>query len=398
MKLKYILFLLIIYSSCNWKKQTTVTESFHPVPIVKDSFVYYPIKDNRIKVDLNKPQKASLFDYFSHIELIPLETKTDVLIGSCAEIIHYQSSYYLFDSQQQSVYAFDDTGKFILQISKRGRGPGEYIVIRSIFINSFTNKIDILGLNFIHSYDLSGKHVKTSPQLGNPPVFPQNFITLNDKTFVLYSIGKGVSNSYRISYFDIEEAKIFHQEYEVDTFFDDFPHIVPRASHTPFYEYNGKWFFFHEVDNVTYEVGLNSLTEAYTWDFGGLNYDPQKLNLPNDPMSINTLPYRIILQRQNNRYLMAQIRLRNSTRDTPLYHLIYDKATNECKYIESFTESVDFLSKKISNEYVLSWCNHGELEDFVSEEMLDETNRQKFKDLMNAKEEQNTIVIKYFFK
>jgi len=95
---------------------------------------------------------------------------------------------------------------------------------------------------------------------------------------------------------------------------------------------------------------------------------------------------------------MAQIRLRNSTRDTPLYHLIYDKATNECKYIESFTESVDFLSKKISNEYVLSWCNHGELEDFVSEEMLDETNRQKFKDLMNAKEEQNTIVIKYFFK
>jgi hypothetical protein len=47
-----------------------VTEVFNPEPIIEDLYVYYPVKDNRIKVDLDKPQKASLFDYFSRIELI----------------------------------------------------------------------------------------------------------------------------------------------------------------------------------------------------------------------------------------------------------------------------------------------------------------------------------------
>ena len=92
---------------------------------------------------------------------------------------------------------------------------------------------------------------------------------------------------------------------------------------------------------------------------------------------------------------MAQISLRNSRN---FVSLIYDKSTNECKYIERFTESVVFLSRKVTNEYVLSWSSHDELENFITEEMLDETNRQKFKDLMKAKEEQNTIIIKYHFK
>ncbi len=69
-EIKKLLFLLLICSSCNRPKETTVTESLQPAPIVEDSYVYYPIIDNRIKVDLNKPQKASLFDYFSRIEFI----------------------------------------------------------------------------------------------------------------------------------------------------------------------------------------------------------------------------------------------------------------------------------------------------------------------------------------
>lgn len=140
------------------------------------------------------------------------------------------------------------------------------------------------------------------------------------------------------------------------------------------------------------------MIKAYTWDFGRHNYDAKKLNLPNDPSSITSLPYRIFFQGQNNRYLMALIRLHNSILDAVVY-LMYDKSTSECKYIERFTESVDFLPRKVSNEYVLSWCSHrGALENYVSEEMLDETNRQKFNDLMNAKEEMNPIIIKYYFK
>jgi len=396
MKLNQLLFILLIWFSCNRTRETTVTESLPPAPTVEDSIVHYSIKDNRIKVDLNNPQKASLFDYFSHIELIPLETNDDFLIGYIEEIIHYQNRFYIFDRQQKRIYIFDDTGKFIFQINKLGRGPGEYTLIRSIFLNPFTRNIDILGLGFVYSYDLSGKHVKTSPQLANPPIYPFNLVALNEKTYVFYSVMSSGINSYRISYYDMEEAKIFHQEYEVDPFFNTFA-FVSSVRHTHFYEYHGKWFFYHFVDNVTYEVGPDFLIKAYAWDFGRHNYDAKKINLPNTPSSISTLPYRIILQGQNNRYLMALIRLRNSVSDASVY-LIHDKSTNECKYIEGFTESVDFLPKKVSNEYALSWCSHrGVLENYVSEEMLNEPNRQKFIDLMDSKKEMNPIIIKYYF-
>ena len=42
-----------------------------------------PQINDAIVVDLKKVEKASLFDYFDSIELIPLETSSDVLIVAC---------------------------------------------------------------------------------------------------------------------------------------------------------------------------------------------------------------------------------------------------------------------------------------------------------------------------
>ena len=400
LKYKYLLLGMLIFVSCNQTRQSTLAEPIQSESVIEGSYVHYPIKDNRIKVDLNKPQKASLFDYFSHIELIPLETNDDVLIGSHTEIIHYHGRFYVFDRRQYSVFVFDDTGKFIFQLNKRGRGPGEYTNIRGIFLNPFTNNIDILDIINLHSYDLSGKHVKTMSLLTNPIIAVLNFIALNEKTYVFWSpmIANSNSTSYKISYYDVEDEKIFHQEYEIDTFFDRGIVIGPTFLPSRFYEYNGKWFFSHLVDNVTYEADVDSLKKAYTWDFGRLNYNHKKLNLPViESSNLLSLPYMIRLQGQNNRYVMAHIGLRDNIPKNGAY-LIHDKSTNECKMIERFTESVDFQPRKITNEYALSWCYHGDLENYVTEEILNETNRQIFNDLMNTEEEQNTIIIKYYFK
>ena len=45
---------------------------------------------------------------------------------------------------------------------------------------------------------------------------------------------------------------------------------------------------------------------------------------------------------------------------------------------------------------MLSFCLHGELARFVTEDMMDETNRKKYIDLINEKEEMNLILIKYY--
>lgn len=393
MKINYLLFLLIICFSCNRTKQIHMAEESKDESMAPDSYVYYPIQDDRIIVDLNKKQEASLFDYFSHIELIPLETSDDILVGYCEEIVPYQNKYYIFDRQLTVVHVFDQDGKFISLINKRGQGPGEYTPnLTSIFLNPFTGNIDITDMGCIYSYDLTGKHVRTIPRTEDASGPYWNLISLSDNLYVCFSLFLfNNSDRYKINYYNIKENRIIHKDYEEDELLNNNA-IVPFAP--PFYEYNGNYYFYRLVDKETYEVGLNSLKKAYTWDFGKYNYDAKKLNLPDDPGSIITLSYRIIVQGQNNRYVMAYIYLQNNI---PAY-LIHDKSIDECKYIEHFTESVDFIPRKITNEYVLTWYQHGELENYISEEMLDENNRKIFHKLLNASEEMNPVIVKYYFK
>ena len=360
-----------------------------------DSYVYYPIQDDRIIVDLDKKQKASLFDYFSHIELIPLETSDDILVGYCEEIVPYQNRYYIFDRKLAVVQIFDQNGKFISLINKRGQGPGEYTPnLTSIFLNPFTENIDITDMGCIYSYDLTGKHVRTISRTEEASGFYWNLIPLSENLYVCHILLFNNLDTYKINYYDVKENKIIHKDYEEDEFLVKYANLpfVP-----PFYEYNGNSYFYRLVDNSTYEVGLDSLKKAYTWDFGKYNYDAKKLNLPNDPSSIITLPYRINVQGQNNRYVMAYIYLQNNIPTAGAY-LIHDKSIDECKYIEHFTEAVDFIPRKITNEYVLTWYEHGVLENYISEEMLDENNRKTFHKLLNASEEMNPVIVKYYFK
>lgn len=58
MKKLFMLLFVVCFTMCKQKPQT----------------------NDAIFVDLDRPEKASLFDYFRSIELIPLETSSDVLI------------------------------------------------------------------------------------------------------------------------------------------------------------------------------------------------------------------------------------------------------------------------------------------------------------------------------
>ena len=230
-----------------------------------------------------------------------------------------------------------------------------------------------------------------------------NLIQISEKTYVFRS---STANSLNITYYDMEEKRILFQAYE---------NYGANVAKPTFFNYHGQWYFHTFFDNVVYEAGSTSLTESYMWDFGKNNYNANHgltAEIRYDTRAraevAITLPYWMIMQGQNNRYVMAQISIKYENRIYPMVqdmeraYLIYDKATDECKFIKQFVEPVEFLRTfsvmNLTNDYLLSFCLHGELDKFVTEDMLDETNRKKFIDLINEKEEMNPILIKYYFK
>lgn len=64
-----------------------------------------PQTGDTIFVDLDRPEKVSLFDYFRSIELIPLETSPDAFIAGVSKMIVHQDSYYTLDKTQCIIFA-----------------------------------------------------------------------------------------------------------------------------------------------------------------------------------------------------------------------------------------------------------------------------------------------------
>ena len=397
----FLCIFLIATSCVRPKHQKTVdtatdTIIFQHEAAKNDSIIYYSIKGNKITADLNNPQRTSVFDYFSHIELIPLETNDDVLIGYLSRVLYYQNCFYTVDEQQSIVQVFDEKGKFISKIKKHGQGPGEYYCLTDMVINPHNGNFDLICvMSSLYSYDSSWNHIRTTWVFNSDTI--RNIYSVAPLTENVYVFFTNYSEQM-ITYYDMNEKKILHRDYEEDI---DIAYFF--ASFFVFYEYNGEWFYYRPYDNDTYLVGSTSLIKSYTWDFGKLNYDVKKSPIPEKDSNMdmnqlrdigNSFPYRFSLQGQNNRYVMAQIRLKNDV----YANLIYDKSTDECKFINPFFELVDFRPIIVTNEFVLSYCTHGEIEKYVNEEILDETNQKIFRNLLNTREEMNPIIIKYHFK
>ena len=62
----------------------------------------------------------------TRMEIIPLETNDSSLISSVSKIVHRNNRYYILDKEMDRIVAFDDQGKFLNLINKKGNGPGEY--------------------------------------------------------------------------------------------------------------------------------------------------------------------------------------------------------------------------------------------------------------------------------
>ena len=403
-----ICILLAFCTSCSQSKTTNDNDSSSQKVIIEDNIAYYSIINNRISIDLDNLQKASLSDYFKNIELIPLETNNDVLIGSIRKYLIHQNNFYIFDGQQNILWIFDGNGKYVSKINKRGQGPGEYSLIYDMILNPFTGNVDLLSpFGSIYSYDLSGNHIKTiqvADQTSESVLRAVHRLeALDESTYALLAL----YNSTFVNYFDIVKNQITYQAYDLSE--------TSEGYSTSTYYYRNQLFLSYSLDNEAYIIGNDSIVKAYTWDFGKYNYDRNILTptLPerirdtrgytrNEILQRNEdinsrIPYQIYFQSQNNKYVIARIKLGSSDfslDNSNFVNVIYDKSTQESKNYPELTVNSFILT----NEYLLTYCTHENLDKYINRETLDNANQKKFDDLKNEPEEFNPIIIKYYFK
>lgn len=227
----------------------------------------YPFSDEIEIYNMNpgEGKKMSTSSLFDSISYIPLETTKDIVIGSIDKMEAFDSYFFILDKRTKKIWCFDSLGKYIFQIDKKGKGPGEYLDIFDFNIDKENKQILVLDRNSqkILYYDFSGQYLK-DVQLD---VKARLFALLNNK-FLLYTSGvdiymKKENNDYGYNLFLSDlNGKVEHRFFIYNEITDNL------WRHNVFVK-NKTGVMFHYARNDTiYNFNDNGeLTVKYLFDF-----------------------------------------------------------------------------------------------------------------------------------
>lgn len=225
------------------------------------------------RIDLRETSSPSFYDYFSKIEIIPLETTDESLIKRMYGEIYYKNNFYILDKPQKKILVFDSNGKYLRKIDKCGNGPGEYSDLTDFQFNSFTGGMDLLNpMGGILRYDSLGQNFIEKIHLPLTVAAIHHFIALNKNTYLFFCQSR---KGNKMVVYDIREKKIRSEMYNLPKFI--FFNTPYHHSASPFYVYDGKVHFVQAYNGDIFTVENNLLVPKYFWDFGEQNFDISKL-------------------------------------------------------------------------------------------------------------------------
>ncbi|HPM03648.1 MAG TPA: 6-bladed beta-propeller [Candidatus Cloacimonadota bacterium] len=124
---------------------------------------------------------------FSEIIKIDLETSKNCLIGNIRDLKVIDSDLYIIQNTSgiNSLLRFNQDGRFLNEIGKYGRGPGEFLDIRDFNVDN--NIIEVLSNTDILQYTIEGNFIKNVFKTSYPGV---GFFKQKSNYFVFHSVMK----------------------------------------------------------------------------------------------------------------------------------------------------------------------------------------------------------------
>ena len=300
-------------------------------------------------IDLDKESNVSVFDFIDSVGVVQLETNDQCLMGRISEVLFFQEKYFIHDTQQQTVFCFDQNGKFIRKIGERGRGPEEHEYLGSIAIDPYNEQLLlVVPFGSVLCFDLNGNYL-TRFEIPDAGAINELHV-LNADKWMFVSL-----NIHGILYFSKKENRIIERLYERVSL-PALPHPLQQS-----YTYNDSVFYLPTFDLVTLNMSDDDRKAAYTWNFGANNNSRSQVEsfLKNVEsvqirsredyinyleMLSTSLNHFIHFTRESHRYRMAVLDYKNE-----FLHLVFDKLENKTVVFRKTKEGIRWVSDRFMN-------------------------------------------------
>lgn len=232
-----------------------------------------------------KPFKLS--EICSDLEYISLESPENRMVGQIKYLDITDRYIVIFDWKK--CLLFNRSGKFLRQISKMGRGPGEFSNPGQIKI--YGNKIFIPDAkdNSLKIYNVDGKYIESvrSPGRFSNQVMVSNYMLISDSLFLVQEPNITGYQKYRIHLIN-KNGEIL-KSYRNSTFYDSInkPRFVSTDFAAQFYKLGDEIRYKELLNDTVWQLENFSLKPIYLLDRG-------KYGTPNN---IRSLPTNILFQK-----------------------------------------------------------------------------------------------------
>ena len=140
------------------------------------------------RVEIKEQRKIMVDSIVEKIDYVKLGETGDVLIGKVTDLLITPDHIIVGDTRQaKAVFIFDRAGNSQAVISRLGRGPQEYVDLRTIFLTPDQQAIGIVdnSMKKLLYFDLQGNFIKKQ----DLPFSCNGIEFLDDKTMMLVSDG-----------------------------------------------------------------------------------------------------------------------------------------------------------------------------------------------------------------
>src|SRR5699024_1584826 len=211
------------------------------------------------------------FTDYSCISLITYSNKD--IIGGIDKIEFYEDKIYVADySQSKGIYIFDETGSHINTIKHLGKGPEEYVDIRSVNFNTALSRIELYDgrQGKIMFYDFSGNYLFTK----SLPMTFDSFTYHNGSYYFYCKFFPTEQGNYRIVVTD----SLFNLNTGLLPYDDEMKLTMALKMDDNFYNNDEKVYFSESYNNIIYQLSENSIAPHKIVEFSDKGLPNNYLN------------------------------------------------------------------------------------------------------------------------
>ena len=202
-------------------------------------------------------------DFVEKVEIIPLETTANSLIGIPYKGVVSENDIYMFDFRYQSLINFDIDGKFKKKIGEKGKGPEEYLEIRDFCVVG--NYIYTLDFQKIHRYNkITGKKEDTWSFDNRDGFNPMSMFVFDKSSYFLWNSKPDVRNPGQSEYYrmhKMQEGKVIEKFFKYE---------YPLTDDSRFYPLAEQSCYMKPIDgeDIIYKLTRDTLSALFKIDFG----------------------------------------------------------------------------------------------------------------------------------